>query len=198
MKTIKVFFLILTCISILSCTKDKSTDDDNNPSETIPEALHVYFNAPSWKREIDCSKLVLEPIDSDESNYFVKATSESTNATFMLSYPNTATELAKAANIKTYPVSDYGDLKSPFQFALLLPKDAASIAPGNPRIASNAGNSSTEYTEIVKIERVKTVGASAVFEIQGKYAFNGRIVGGSSDAIPVKGTFRLQIYTQDK
>lgn len=201
MKSIKYLFpIFLACISILSCAKDSPTDkEEQQKADPLSESLHIYFETAKWKREIDCSHLELPPLDLDETSYYVEAISASTNSTFKFSYPNTASALTTASNIKKYPVSDFAELKGPFHFALLLPINAESIAPGNPRIASNAGSSDTEYTEIIKIERIGTENGKAAFEIQGRYAFIGRTVGESSsgETSPVKGSFKLKVFTQD-
>lgn len=191
---------ILICLILVSCSKDE-TNNDNNRSDSIPQTLHIYFEAANWKREIDCSRLVLTPVDSDGENYYVIASSESTAVTFRFSYPNTATELSKSSHLKKYAVSDFTDLNAPFQLAMKLPIDAGKIDPANGRLVSNAGFSDTEYTEIVKIEPAGKEGEYAVFEIQGRYAFKARIVDGAgtgTENSPVKGTFKFRIFAEDK
>lgn len=202
MKSIqRLFPILVACICLISCSKDDATTDQEEQQlpDTVSESLHIYFETAKWKREIDCSHLELQPMELDETSYYVEAASESTNSIFKFSYPNTASALSAASNLRKYPVSDYAELKGPFQFALLLPVNAESIAPGNPRIVSNAGSSDTEYTEIIKIERVGTENGKAVFEIQGRYAFIGRTVGqgSSEETSPVKGSFKLRVFAQD-
>lgn len=184
---------------MISCAKtDAGPDGPDNP-DGIPNGLHIAFETPDWKRQIDCSHLDLNPTDTPNPEVvFVFASSESTRNTFMLSYPKYAADLEKAGNIRRYAVGKYNTVAGPFQYAMKLPLDDDKLDISHGRLESKAGQSETEFTEITEIKRVGTDGNYGVFQIKGRYGFNSTLVK-SSDSGPgkyVKGTFYLKVRAQ--
>src|SRR3546814_19099555 len=91
-------FFIIVCLAS-SCAKNDANPEDNEQTggKAVPNSLHIAFETPDWKRQIDCSALDLYPIAANDELAYVFASSESTRLTFVLSYPTQASELAKSA-----------------------------------------------------------------------------------------------------
>ncbi|GGG91435.1 hypothetical protein GCM10007415_27550 [Parapedobacter pyrenivorans] len=195
---------VLGLFFMMSCAKTGSgPDDPDGPDRdsggAIPNSLHIAFETPDWKRQIDCSHLDLNPTDApDPQVVFVFASSESTRNTFMLSYPKYAGDLEKAGNIRRYPVAKYSAVAGPFQYAMKLPLDDDKLDVSYGRLESDAGDSETEFTEITEIKRVGTDGNYGVFQLKGRYGFHSTLVrsSGNEPGKYVKGTFHLKVRAQ--
>jgi len=190
---------ILCALIATSCAKNESNpqEEDKPDGNAIPNSLHIAFETPDWKRQIDCTHLDLQPSDmaSDNTIFYVIASSESTRNTFVLSYPKHASELEKPGNIGKFPVAEYRNPTGPFQYGMILPLDDDKLDASHGRLVSKAGNSATEFTEITEIKRVGTDGTYALFQIKGRYGFNSTFQKGLNDEAGdyVKGTFHLKV-----
>ena len=192
-------FLLGTLLLVGACAKNDDVDDptDSGKTKEIPSSLHVAFETPDWKRQIDCSHLDLYP--NRVATYYperniwdgptvipdvvwVGARSASTQNFFMLSYPKTAEALDDPANLGRYPVAEFGTITEPFQFAMTLPLDER-LGQSNQWLFSEAGESPTEFTEITEIKRVgieepdgeNTIYRYAIYQIKGRYAFQSTL-----------------------
>ncbi|PPL04686.1 hypothetical protein [Parapedobacter indicus] len=192
---IKLVF-ILCALLIASCEKKTpNPDEDQTESTTIPNSLHIAFETPDWKRQIDCSHLDLYPSSVNDEVFYVFASSQSTLNTFVFSYPSRASELEKPASKGRYPVAEYANPTGPFQYGMKLPLDDDKFDITYGRLVSNAGDSETEFTEITEIKRVGTEGEYALFQIKGRYGFNSTLETPSGTEVGnyVKGTFHLKV-----
>lgn len=195
---IKLSILFFGLIAASCAKNDTNPHDEDEPGKnTISNSLHIAFETPDWKREIDCSRLDLPPFDLglDGEVFYVFASSESTRNTFMLSYPKYESELGKPDNIRKYPAAEFGNPTGPFQYGMKLPLDADKLDVSYGRLVSKAGNSETEFTEITEIKRVGTDGEYALYQIKGRYGFNSTLekASGSETGKHVKGTFHLKV-----
>ncbi|MGK6351247.1 hypothetical protein [Parapedobacter sp. DT-150] len=190
---------------VASCAKTNlGPDDPDNPDapggsggNAIPNSLHLAFETPDWKRQIDCTHLDLSPGDAaDPEVVYVRASSASAFTTFTLSYPKYASELEKAENIGIYPVGRFNSIPGSFQYTMKLPLDDDKLDVSFGRLESKAGQSDTEFTEITEIKRIGTDGDYGVFQIKGRYGFNSTFVNSGSVSESgkyVKGSFHLKI-----
>ncbi|WP_299985374.1 hypothetical protein [uncultured Pontibacter sp.] len=172
---------------------DKDKEDDPAP-DGISESLHFSFKTPDWSRHIDCTHLDLPSNSLDKQNYYVSATSQSTNNTFFLSFPRDSSAMVNPSNLKRYAIAEYTDNDGPFQFSLKLPVKEGSTA----RMVSKGGLSEVSYNEITAIKYIGREGSSAVFTIKGKYAMTAYEINNSANEKPVTGTFHFKVKTTNK
>jgi|GEM_PF-855643 len=223
----KSFLLLGGLLFLASCAKNDNVDQLKAPDKAkeIPNSLHIAFETPDWKRQIDCSQLDLYPnrvaAYYPERNIWdgptliddvvwVGARSASTQNYFMLSYPKTVEALENPDNLRRYPVAEFGTITGPFQYAMELPLDERLNKSGQ-WLASRAGESTSEFTEITEIKRVgteepdgrNTIYSYAIYQIKGRYAFKSLLEtftaeGALSAAVeaddkPVTGSFHLKV-----
>lgn len=219
--------MLFGVLMFAACAKNDNPDPltDSDKAKEVPSSLHIAFETPDWKRQIDCSHLNLYPVPV--RTYYPEkgiwdgpalipnlvwagARSASTQNYFMLSYPETAEELEKPDNVGRYPVAEFGTITGPFQYAMELPLDERLNKSGQ-WLASRAGESESEFTEITEIKRVgteepdgrNTIYRYAIYRIKGRYAFKSALgtytaEGKLSETIhaddkPVTGTFHLKV-----
>lgn len=217
MKKIQPFvgqYMLVGLLLVGACAKlDNDRPDDQ--SKKIPNSLHIAFETPDWKRQIDCSQLDLYP--NRVATYYperniwdgpalipdvvwVGARSSSTQNYFMLSYPSVVEELENPDNLGRYPVAEFGTITGPFQYAMELPLDERLNKSGQ-RLTSRAGESASEFTEITEIKRVgteepdgqNTVYRYAIYQIKGRYAFKSKL-----ETYTTEGTLSSAVEADDK
>ena len=189
-------FFIIVCLAS-SCAKNDANPEDNEQTggKAVPNSLHIAFETPDWKRQIDCSALDLYPTAANDEVAYVFASSQSTRLTFVLSYPSLASELEKSPSTGRYAAAEYLKPTGPFQYGMKLPLDDDKLDLSDGRLVSKAGNSETEFTEITEIKRIGIEGEYVVFQIKGRYGFNSTLVKASGNEVGkyAKGTFNLKV-----
>ena len=155
---------LLLGLAVSSCSLS-GIGDEPTPEDGVSESLHFNFKTPDWERKIDCTHLNLPSYSLSEEIYYTFATSQSTKATFFLSFPSDSSEIVKAANLKQYAIKEYGANDAAFQLSLKLPLNDGS----SKRLLSKNGQSETSFNEITAITYLGHEEGEAVFKIKGKY-----------------------------
>lgn len=190
LKKLPVFLTsFLIAAFVISCDiLDK--EDDPSP-ESVSDNLHFSFKTPDWSRNIDCSHLDLPSYPLDNQNYFVSATSQSTNNTFYLSFPKDSSAIVNPINLKKFAIAEYAENNGPFQFSLKLPLTAGSSA----RLISKGGLSDESYNEITAVKYIGRDGSLAVFAVKGRYAMTAYELNNSANEKAVAGTYHFKVKT---
>lgn len=177
---------------LAACFGSDDKKDDPTPTADVPDALHYSFKTPDWERTIDCERLDL-PYRTQGGVAYVSASSASTNATFYLTYPQDSSAIVAAANLRRYPITEFGANTVAFDFSHKVPlTDGSSV-----RLVSQNGSGANSYNEIVAVKYAGRNGNYALFDVKGKYLSQMTEINGntSAPARAVSGTYNFRLRT---
>lgn len=196
MKSCKFYLIAFCafCAFLFSCSpsnEDEDPQDNSNPPENVSNTLHLSFHTPDWNRLINCEHLDLFPIGINENTSYVSATSQSTGERFFFSIPRDSSEMVSSENNQKYPIREFGENSSPFEFSQLLP-----VTPGSSDyLVSKDGLTEDSFNEVVEINYIGNEENYALFTVKCRYKMMSYEIENESIQKPITGTFHLKVRT---
>ena len=178
-------------VALASCEESNILPGVDKPLDGVSNDLHLYFKTPDWERKIDCTHLDLPSYDLSEDVYFTKATSASTNNTFVFSFPADSSKMNAKENLKKYPIPEYGGNTGPFEFSFKVPVESGS----STNLYSLAGFSEKYFNEVVSITYLSSSENEAVFQVKCKYQLSASEYGQTTNTKDISGTYNFKVRT---
>lgn len=188
-RTMKKILLTAFCATMLiACS---GTDEVDPADNEVSNTLHLSFKTPTWEEFINCEKLDLYGYTVNETTNSVSATSASTKESFYFAIPADSSAMVQPGNLKKYPIKEYADVTSPFEFSQKLPvsKGATTL------LVSEETNDDQFYNEVVAITYDGHDQTYAFFKVKCRYQMQTYELGNETNTKPVSGTFHFRVRT---
>jgi hypothetical protein len=198
-KSTLLFFLILTALTLISCTKQGSVVDPTDTPGTT-ETQQITFSVDQYNKTVDCSQLKANALKSGK--YTAAAfLSLSTKMEFLIYFPSDSSTMASMVQNEKYFAIAKGF------YSLVTNEQDYAFAMGFKVPVSNSAtvfaysqeflDISKNYNQIEQIQYLSSNNDYALFSVKGSYKYQS-LNSDSSASKEVSGFYLFHLYTNRK